>query len=107
VTDTETEVRYDPEAKPGVSNLVEILGAATGRSPTEAAAGYRGYGALKADVAAAVVELLAPVRGRYEELAADPAQVGAILAKGAAKATDVAAATLARARDAMGLLPPG
>jgi tryptophanyl-tRNA synthetase len=108
VTDTGTEVRYDPGSKPGVSNLLEILGAATGRSPNEAAEGYRGagYGRLKSDVADAVVELLTPVRERYAELSADPAGVAAILAKGAAKASDVAAATLVRAKEAVGLVPP-
>ncbi len=109
VTDTGTEVRYDPVAKPGVSNLLEILGAVTGRPPGEVAAGYAGagYGRLKADVAAAVVELLAPVRERHAELAADPGEVAATLAKGAAKARDVASATLARAKAAIGLLAPG
>ncbi|MGH9128854.1 MAG: tryptophan--tRNA ligase [Acidimicrobiales bacterium] len=105
VTDNESEVRYDPAAKPGVSNLLELLGALTDRSPAEAAAGYTRYGDLKADVAAAVIEALAPVRQRYAELAADPAGVSAILAKGAAKASEVASATLARATRAIGLLP--
>ena len=68
-----TEVRYDPDAKPGVSNLLELLGAATGRSPEAAAAGYTQYGPLKADTADAVVELLRPIQARYAELAADPA----------------------------------
>ncbi len=108
VTDTGTDVRYDPVHKPGVSNLLEILGAATGRSPSEVADSYTGagYGQLKSDVAEAVVELLAPVRERYAELSADPAGVAAILAKGAAKASDVAAATFARAKEAVGLVPP-
>jgi tryptophanyl-tRNA synthetase len=105
VTDTETEVRYDPEAKPGVSNLLALLAAATGDDPAELAARYQGYGALKADCAQAVVELLRPVQARYAELAADPAAVTALLARGADKARDTAAATLARARRAVGLLP--
>ena len=105
VTDTETEVRYDPVAKPGVSNLVELLAIATGRSPEDVAAGYSQYGPLKADAATAVVEFLRPLRERYHELAADPEGVLAVLDKGAAKAQSVAAATLARAKDAIGLLP--
>jgi tryptophanyl-tRNA synthetase len=105
VTDTETEVRYDPEKKPGVSNLVELLAIATGRSPAEVAEGYTQYGPLKADAAAAVVEFLRPVRERYAELAADPEGVQAVLDKGAAKAQAIAAATLARAKAAVGLLP--
>ena len=105
VTDTDTEVRYDPAAKPGVSNLLELLAIATGRTPTAVAEGYSQYGPLKADAAAAVVEFLRPVRERFAELSADPAHVAAVLGKGAEKAESVAAATLARARDAIGLLP--
>jgi tryptophanyl-tRNA synthetase len=104
VTDTETEVRYDPVAKPGVSNLLSVLAAATGRTPEDCATGYSQYGPLKADTAAAVVELLRPIQARYAELAADPAAVSDILAKGAAKAQSTAAATLKRAREAIGLL---
>jgi tryptophanyl-tRNA synthetase len=106
VTDTETEVRFDPQAKPGVSNLLSILGAATGRTPDECASTYTQYGPLKADTAEAVVELLRPIQARYHELADDPASTAAILEKGAAKARDLAAPTLSRAREALGLLPP-
>lgn len=106
VTDTESEVRFDPPAKPGVSNLLSILGAATGRTPEEAAVGYTQYGPLKADTASAVVELLAPVQARYAELAADPAETARILAAGAAKAANVALPILTRAKANMGLLPP-
>ncbi|MER3453213.1 MAG: tryptophan--tRNA ligase [Acidimicrobiia bacterium] len=105
VTDSGTEVVYDPENKPGVSNLLTILAVATGRSPEECAAGYAGYGRLKADTAAALVEFLRPVRERYAALAADPGAVAEILEKGAGKAQAVAARTLARAKDAAGLLP--
>ena len=107
VTDTETEVRYDPVNKPGVSNLLEILGAITRRDPEKVAADYTQYGPLKADTAEAVVELLRPIQARYRELEADPAAMDAILHHGADKARSIASATLARARDAMGLLPPG
>ncbi|MEA2715798.1 MAG: tryptophanyl-tRNA synthetase [Actinomycetota bacterium] len=106
VTDTGSEVRYDVAEKPGVSNLLSILGAATGRTPQQAAEGYARYGPLKADTAEAVVELLRPVQERYQELAADPGATGAILRKGAQKAEQVASATLARAQRAIGLLPP-
>jgi tryptophanyl-tRNA synthetase len=105
VTDTETEVRYDPEAKPGVSNLLALLSAATGEEPSELATRYPGYGALKADCAQAVVELLRPVQARYAELAADSGAVTSLLALGADKARTTAAETLARARRAVGLLP--
>ncbi len=107
VTDTESDVRYDVAAKPGVSNLLSILGAATGRTPEEAAVGYRQYGPLKADTAAAVIDRLAPVQARYRELAADLAEITRLLAAGAAKARTTAATTLARAQDHLGLLPPG
>ncbi len=106
VTDAEAEVRYDVGDKPGVSNLLSILGAATGRTPQELASGYSQYGPLKADTAEAVVELLRPVQERYRELAADPGATDAILRKGARKAQQVAAATLSRAQLAIGLLPP-
>ena len=105
VTDTGTDVSFDPEKKPGVSNLLQILGAATGRPPPDVAEGYSQYGALKADAAEAVIELLRPVRERYAELAADPEAVRATLRRGAEKAEEVAAPTLARARSAIGLLP--
>jgi tryptophanyl-tRNA synthetase len=106
VTDTEVDVRYDPAEKPGVSNLLSILAAATGEEPKAVADRYEEYGPLKADTAAAVVDLLRPVQERYAELVADPAQLAATLAGGADKARTTAAVTLARARDAVGLLPP-
>jgi len=107
VTDTDNEVRFDPDARPGVSNLLTILGAATDRDPGKVAADYSRYGPLKSDTAAAVVEMLRPLRERYESLAADAAGTTALLAAGAGKARPVAAATVGRARDAMGLLPRG
>jgi tryptophanyl-tRNA synthetase len=105
VTDNETEVRYDPETKPGVANLLELLAVATGRTPDDVAAGYSQYGPLKADAGAAVVEFLRPLQTRFSELAADPGYVEGVLADGAEKAQAVAAATLARAKAAIGLLP--
>ena len=107
VTDTESEVRFDPATKPGVSNLLSILGAATGRTPEAAAAGYTQYGPLKADTAAAVIERLSPIQARFGELAEDPAETRRLLALGAAKASEIAAATLARAQTNIGLLAPG
>ena len=104
VTDTDDEVRYDPVAKPGVSNLLSILGAATGRTPEACADDYHQYGPLKADTADAVVALLEPIQARFAELAADPRGTQAILAAGAAKAQAIAAPTLARAKTALGLL---
>jgi tryptophanyl-tRNA synthetase len=107
VTDSGTDLVYDPDNRPGVSNLLAILAAATGRSPQEVATQYRQYGPLKADTGAAVVEMLRPVQQRYAELQADPAELARLLALGAEKAREVASKTLARARDAIGLLAPG
>jgi tryptophanyl-tRNA synthetase len=107
VTDSGTEVAYDLDSKPGVSNLLSILAAATGSTPETAAEGLASYGALKTAVGDAVVEALRPVQKRYAELSNDPAEVGRLLAVGAEKARSVAAKTLARARDALGLLAPG
>jgi tryptophanyl-tRNA synthetase len=106
VTDTDSEVRFDPTAKPGVSNLLSILAAVTGGDPVELASRYEQYGALKADTAEAVVEALRPVQHRFAELAADPGATEALLGTGAAKARSVASTTLARAMHAVGTLDP-
>ena len=105
VTDSDNEVRYDPEAKAGVSNLLGILASATGRTPEAVADDYAQYGPLKADTADAVNELLDPIRTRYAELSSDPAEVARLLHTGAEKARTVAVATLERARSNAGLLP--
>jgi tryptophanyl-tRNA synthetase len=108
VTDNETEVRYDPVAKPGVSNLLELLAAAGGGDPAELATRYTSYGQLKADVAEAITELLRPVRERLNELQSQGDYVELVLAEGAAKARSLAGPTLNRAMSAAGLLaPPG
>ncbi|MGI9032217.1 MAG: tryptophan--tRNA ligase [Acidimicrobiales bacterium] len=107
VTDPGANVRYDLEHKPGVSNLLQILAAVTGRAPEDVAQAYDQYGPLKADAAAAVIELLRPIRERYAELADDPGFAEAVLKQGADKARAVAAATLARAQDTLGLLATG
>ncbi|MDP1805819.1 MAG: tryptophan--tRNA ligase [Acidimicrobiales bacterium] len=107
VTDAGSEVAFDPEHQPGVANLLAILAAATGRRPEDIAGGYSQYGPLKADTADAVIEMVRPVRERYEALAGDPEEVRSTLRRGAEKAEAVAGATLARARDAIGLLSRG
>src|SRR5436190_2551505 len=107
VTDSGTDIVYDPDTKPGVSNLLSIMAAATGTTPEAAAEGLTSYGAIKTAVGDAVVDVLRPVQERYTELSDDPAEVGRLLAVGADKAHAVAAKTLARARDALGLLAPG
>ena len=80
VTDTDGEMRYDREAKPGLANLLDLLAAATGRTPVEVAAGYERYGDLKNDVAAALCDLLRPVRERRAELEEDLPYVHEVLA---------------------------
>jgi tryptophanyl-tRNA synthetase len=105
VTDSAEGVAYEPDTRPGVSNLLTMLAVATGRAPAEIAEGYTQYGPLKADAAAAVVEFLRPLRERFAELAADPGGTASLLAKGADKAQAIAAVTLARAKNAVGLLP--
>ncbi|MGH9234674.1 MAG: tryptophan--tRNA ligase [Acidimicrobiales bacterium] len=105
VTDSEAEVRYDPAAKPGVSNLLVILAAATDGDPEALAESYSQYGPLKADAAEAVIALLEPLQKRYAELAADPGETARILAHGADKARRTAGATMVRVRDRLGLLP--
>jgi tryptophanyl-tRNA synthetase len=88
-----------------VSNLLEILGAATGQAPADLAKGYTQYGPLKSDAGEAVIELLSPIQRRYRELLADPGELAALLRKGADKARSVAAVTLDRAYRAIGFLP--
>jgi tryptophanyl-tRNA synthetase len=105
VTDSESEVRYDVAAKPGVSSLLDILAAATGRTPDQVAAGYSQYGPLKNDAGEAVVALLAPIQDRYRELIDDRAELARLLRIGSERARGVAAATLRRAYDAIGLVP--
>ena len=105
VTDTETEVRFDPVNKPGVSNLLELLSVATGTPPSDLAAKYDGYGALKADTAAAWVEHVRPVRERFDELVQDPGYLHDVIVEGASRARAVASVTYAAAAEAVGLLP--
>ncbi|HUI48147.1 MAG TPA: tryptophan--tRNA ligase [Acidimicrobiia bacterium] len=107
VTDSGSDVRHDREAKPGVSNLIEIYCAVTGRTIAQVEAEFEGlqYGALKTAVAEAVIEFLRPVQERYAELAADPAEVDRRLGAGADAAETIAEPVLARACRAAGLLP--
>ena len=105
VTDSDNEIRHDRDAKPGVSNLLEILAAATGSTPSAAAEGLRGYGDLKGRTAEAVVAMLEPVQARYAELIADRGELARLVRVGDERARAVAAATLARAYRAIGLLP--
>jgi tryptophanyl-tRNA synthetase len=106
VTDSGSEVRRAPE-KAGISNLIDILAAVRGTGPEEVEREFdgSGYGAFKQAVADAVVEYLAPVRERYQELRRDPAELERILTAGAGKARAIAADTLQDVRRAMGVGP--
>ena len=106
VTDSDGEVRFDRAEKPGVSNLIEILAACTGRTPQKVAAEYTQYGPLKADTGEAVVAILSPIQHRYHELMGDKAELSRLLRTGAEKARAVASATLERTYNNIGLLPP-
>jgi tryptophanyl-tRNA synthetase len=108
VTDSEREIRFDPDAKPGVSNLLTIQSAVTGADIDKLVEGYagRGYGDLKADTAEAVVDFVTPIKSRVDELLADPAELESILAHGADRAKDVATKTLKRVYDRLGFLAP-
>ena len=107
VTDSGTEVRYDPANKAGISNLLEIHAAVTGRAIPEIESEFEGtgYGSFKSAVADAVVDALRPLQEAYKKLEADPAEVDRQLAVGADKARAISGPVLERARTAVGLLP--
>ncbi|CAM5402047.1 tryptophan--tRNA ligase 2 [Streptomyces narbonensis] len=107
VTDTDTVIRFDPEHKAGVSNLLTILSTLSGTSVADLEKSYEGkmYGALKTDLAEVMVDFVTPFRARTQEYLDDPETLDSILAKGAEKARAVAAETLAQTYDRMGFLP--
>lgn len=107
VTDTDRDIRFDPEAKPGVSNLLTIYSLTTGQSIDQAVNYFegKGYGDLKSEVAETVVAALSPIRTRALELLADPAELDRILAAGAARAREIASVTLGRVFQKVGFLP--
>jgi tryptophanyl-tRNA synthetase len=107
VTDSGGDVRFDPEAKPGVSNLLTIFGALTGKSIEELEAAYagKGYGAFKTDVADAVLSFVTPVQERVRAYLDDPTALDGVLADGAQRAREVAATTMELVRDRVGFLP--
>jgi tryptophanyl-tRNA synthetase len=105
VTDNGTEVTYEPGRKLGISNLLEILAACTGDTPAALAGLFRSYGELKAAVADTVIAMLRPIQARYADLRADPGYLDEVLATSAAEARRRAAATVVRAREAIGLVP--
>lgn len=107
VTDSEREIRFDVDAKPGVSNLLTIQAAVTGTGVDKLVEGYagRGYGDLKKETAEAVVEYLRPIKARVDDLLGDTAELEAVLAAGAQRAEEVAGETVRRVYDRLGFLP--
>ncbi len=108
VTDTEREIRYDVEAKPGISNLLTIYSALTDRKVAELEGEYagRGYGDLKKDLAEVVADFTTPLAERVRSYLDDPGELDRILRAGATRAREVAGATLAAVHDRIGFLPP-
>jgi len=104
VTDSGRDVVFDPAGKPGVANLLTILAGCTGTTPVAAAAQLDSYRELKDAVAAAVIAVLDPLQRRYADICTDPGALLAIAREGAAKAQELAAPALARAKKAIGLL---
>lgn len=107
VTDSDTEIRFDPVNKPGVSNLLSILSAFSGSSIDSLVAGFsgQGYGALKKDTAEAVLSFAEPFRKRTHEILSDVAELDRLMAVGAHKAREVATATLTAVYDRVGFVP--
>jgi tryptophanyl-tRNA synthetase len=107
VTDTGQEVVFDPEGKPGVSNLLGILSACGGESVAQLEQRFAGsgYGDLKKAVAEAVLDTAVPFQRRVQEHLADPAGLDAIVARGAVRAREISAVTLADVYDRVGFLP--
>jgi tryptophanyl-tRNA synthetase len=105
VTDSDNEVAYNRETKPGIANLLDILSAATGQKPQDLANSYTQYGALKGDAGEAVCAMMSPIQARYTELMNDRGELQRLLRVGAEKARIVASATVARAKNAVGFLP--
>lgn len=107
VTDAGTDIRFDPEGKPGVSNLLTIFSTLTGKTVAELEVEYQGkmYGHLKTDLAEVMVDFITPLRNRTNELMADPAELDRLLAQGAERAREIASVTLARVYERMGFLP--
>jgi tryptophanyl-tRNA synthetase len=105
VTDSDGVVTYDRANKPGVSNLLDILSAATGTPAEHLAESYSQYGPLKKDTGDAVIALVDPIRARYHELMNDKGELARLLKIGNQRAREVAAQTLDRAHRAIGLMP--
>ena len=108
VTDAGREIVFDAVGKPGVSNLLTIYSALTGRDVAELVAAYegKGYGDLKKDLGEVFTEFVTPVQARVAGYLDDPAELDKVLARGAERAREVASVTLARAYERIGFLAP-
>ena len=106
VTDSETQVRFDPEHKPGISNLLTIYCAATGKTLQEAEAEFegQGYGVFKPAVGEAVVEQLRPIREEATRILGDKAYLESVYRAGAQKASYVAEKTLRKVYKKVGFV---
>jgi tryptophanyl-tRNA synthetase len=109
VTDSDNPPRifYDPEQKPGVSNLLDILSACTDRSIESLCEEYKDcmYGKFKSDVGEAVVALLEPIQKRYAEIREDKDYLDSIFKEGALKAGEIAQKTLDKVYEKVGFVP--
>jgi len=108
VTDSGSDVRYDPEGKPGISNLIELMTVVTGDSIKEVESRYdgSGYGQFKGDVAEAIVTLLEPIQARYREGRGDTAELQRLMKMGAEKARALSAPTLSLMYERLGFVLP-
>lgn len=106
-TDSDTVIAFDPENKPGISNLLTIYSAFTGKPIPDIVADYEGkmYGHLKVDLADIVVDSLTPIREKAMDWIESPDKLDAVLADGAARASAMADVVLGRIYDRLGLLP--
>ena len=109
VTDSDGEIRFDPETKPGVSNLLSILSALSGSTTDQLVSDLsgKGYGELKTRVTDCVIETLAPIQAEYDRIMADKATLQAILDRNALEASRRANRTLDKVKRKVGLAPHG
>jgi tryptophanyl-tRNA synthetase len=107
VTDADSEIRFDAENKAGVSNLLGIYSAVSGKSvkDLEAVFAGKGYGDLKSEVADAVISIIEPIRQRATELLANTDELDRLLSSGSSRANELAEATLASVYDKIGFIP--
>jgi tryptophanyl-tRNA synthetase len=107
VTDADSEIRFDAENKAGVSNLLGIYSAVTGKSIKDLEASFagKGYGDLKSEVADAVISVIEPIRSRATELLENTDELDRLLTSGSARANELAEATLASVFDKIGFIP--